>query len=73
MNQDNMHIHFDAEGDFLEIRFGPVKRSYDEYLGDDTFERRDRETDTVLGYAFYNVKKRQKQSPHDISVPMPRQ
>jgi len=66
-----LHIHYDAEGDFLELRFGEPTPSYDEYLGDDTFERRDKKTDRVLGYAFYNVKKRQEKLPQDIEVELP--
>lgn len=67
-----MHVHYDAEGDFLEIRFGEAKPSYYEYIGNDTLERRDRKTDAVFGYAFYNVKKREKRHPSDIAVPLPR-
>ncbi|MBI4149631.1 hypothetical protein HY491_04235 [Candidatus Woesearchaeota archaeon] len=66
-----MHIHYDAEGDFLEVRFGEPRPSYDEYVGDDTFERRDKKTNKVFGYAFYNVKKREKKQPQDIEVEMP--
>lgn len=72
MKQGKLHIHYDAEGDYLEIRFGQAKRSYDEYIGNDTFERRDRQTDGVFGYAFYNVTKRQEKEPSDIAVPLPK-
>jgi len=53
-----MHIYYDAEGDFLEVRFGKPTPSYYEDLGDDTFERRDEKTGVIKGYAFYNIKKR---------------
>ena len=66
-----MHIHYDAEGDFIEIRFGKPKPSYYEYVGDDTFERRDKKTNKVFGYAFHNVKKREEKQPHYIEVSLP--
>lgn len=66
-----LNIHYDAEGDFLEIRFGEPKPSYYEYIGDDTMERRDKKTNKVFGYAFYNVKSREQKQPHDIEVEIP--
>ncbi len=61
-----LHIHYDAQGDFLEVRFGKPKPSYFKDLGKDTFERRDEETNKLIGYAFFNVKKRK--IPQDIEV-----
>jgi len=64
-----MFIHFDAEGDFLEVRFGkPTPSTYDN-LGNDVFERRDNSTGEVKGYAFFNVQKRKQ--VQDIEVPLP--
>ena len=68
-----MHIHWDAEADHLEIRFGVVKPSYYEDIGNDVFERRDENTNKVTGYAFFNVQKKKKQVPQDIVVDMPSQ
>ena len=66
-----MHIHWDAEADHLEVRFGAPKPSYYEDVGDDIFERRDEKTNEVTGYAFFNVQKRKKQVPQDIVVDVP--
>jgi len=55
-----MFIHWDAEGDFLEVRFGKPTPSYYEDNGDDVFERRDEETGEVRGYAFFNFMKKKK-------------
>ena len=66
-----MFIHYDAEGDFLEIRFGKPSESYYEEIGDDVFERRDEKTDDVRGYAFFNVQKRKEKQPEDIEVDIP--
>lgn len=61
-----LRIHYDPEGDVLEVRFGKVTPSYYEDVGNDTFERRDEETDRVTGYKFFNVKKSQ-----EIEVDLP--
>ncbi len=66
-----MHIHWDSEADHLEVRFGQSKPSYYEDVGEDVFERRDEETNKVIGYAFFNVQKRKKQVPQDIIVDIP--
>ena len=65
-----MYIHYDPEGDYLEIRFGKPTPSYYEDLGDDRFERKDEKTGKVIGYAFFNVQKR-KAIPRDIEVELP--
>lgn len=36
-----MFIHWDCEGDLLELRFGKPTSSYYEAKGDDFFERHD--------------------------------
>ena len=69
--KEKMHIYYDAEGDFLEVRFGRPRPSVYEYIGNDTFERRDKKNGSVCGYAFYNVKKRQEKSPQQIEVEVP--
>jgi hypothetical protein len=66
-----MFIHWDAEGDFLEVRFGKPTASYYEDLGDDVFERRDEKTKKVTGYAIFNIQKRKNKSPQDIAVNIP--
>lgn len=63
-----MIIHWDAEGDFLEVRFGKPTAAYYEDLGNDVFERRDEKTGKMKGYAFFNVVKKAKKEPQDISV-----
>ena len=70
MNQ-KMIIHWDAEGDFLELRFGKPTPSYYEDVGEDVFERRDEKTGKVIGYAFFNVMEKKKVQPLDIVVDVP--
>lgn len=66
-----LHIHYDAEGDLLEIRFGKATPSYYEDLGNDTFERHDEKTGNIKRYAFFNVRKRKEHQPQDIEVLIP--
>ena len=68
--KEKMNIHYDSEGDYLEVRFGEPTEAYYEDLGEDTFERRDEKTGKVVGYAFFNVQKR-KEKIKDIEVEMP--
>mgnify|MGYP001597583850 CR=1 FL=1 len=67
MNQE-MHIYYDKEGDYLEIRFGEPTESTYEKIGPDTFVRIDRKTKEVKGYAVYNVQKGAGDSI-DIQIP----
>ena len=66
-----MFIHYDKEGDFLEVRFGQPTASYYENLGDDLFERRDEKTEQVKGYAIFNIQKRKESKIKDIEVELP--
>ena len=68
--KEKMFVHYNTEGDFLEIRFGKPTESYYEDIGDDIFKRIDEKTKKVRGYAFFNVKKRQEQQPKDIEIPL---
>ena len=66
-----MIIHYDPEGDFLEIRFGKPTPSHYEDLGDDTFQRIDEKSCEVKGYAFFNVQKRKNKQLKDLEVEIP--
>jgi hypothetical protein len=67
MNQ-KMHLYYDKEGDYLEIRFGEPTESIYEKIGADTFVRLDRKTKEVKGYVVYNVEKSSGASI-DIEIP----
>lgn len=56
--KSNLTIHWDKEGDFLELRFGKPTPAYYKDVGDDIFERRDEETEEIKGYAIFNFQKR---------------
>jgi len=68
-----MFIHWDPDGDFLEVRFGKPTPSYYEDKGDDLFERRDEESGQLKGYAFFNFLTRKRKVPKDIALNLPAQ
>lgn len=59
MEKPKLHIYYDSESDYLEIRFGKPTPSRYEKIGPDTFVRIDEETGEIKGYAIFNVKKSQ--------------
>ncbi len=65
-----MFIHYDPEGDLLEVRFGKPTPSYYEDLGDDMFERHDEKTKAVVGYAIFNVQKRKQNKDIEVDIPV---
>ncbi len=65
-----MAIHYDPEGDYLEVRFGEATPSYYEDIGDDVFERHDEETEEIRGYAIFNVKKRKELKDIEVELPV---
>ena len=70
-NKNKLNIHYDEEGDFLELRIGKATKSYFEDLGNDVFERKDEETGEIRGFAIFNFKKRaEKQMDIDVSLPV---
>lgn len=52
-----MHIYYDTESDYLEIRFGEPTESRYEKIGPDTFVRIDEKTEEKRGYAIFNIQK----------------
>lgn len=57
MKPPMLHIHYDAESDYLEIRFGLPTVSYYEKIDADTYVRKDEQSGEVKGYALFNVRK----------------
>ena len=68
--KSKMHIHYDQEGDFLEIRVGQPKEGHFNEVGDDIFERVDEKSGKVVGLAIFNFKKRT-QNMKDLDVSLP--
>ncbi len=62
-----MHVYYDEEGDFLELQVGEPRKGYFEELEEGIFQRRDSQTDEIIGVAIFGVKKR---SLKEIDVPV---
>jgi len=52
-----IHVYFDKESGYLEIRFGEPTESRYEKVGPDTYVRIDEETGEKRGYAIFNAQK----------------
>ena len=66
----NLHVHYDEEGDLLEIRMGDPTKGYMKSIGNDLFERIDEETGEIRGYTILNFKKRaEKTKSFDVLLP----
>jgi uncharacterized protein YuzE len=64
-----MNIYYDAESDYLEIRFGEVTESHYEKIAADIFARVDKKTREIVGYAIYNLKKNKSLKKLQIDIP----
>ena len=60
-----IRVWYDREGDFLEITFREAK-GYLREIADDIYERID-EAGNVLGYAFFNVTRHERQA---LTIPL---
>ena len=67
--KQKLTIHWDKEGDFLELQFGKPTTAYYKDAGDDLFERKDEETDEIKGYAIFNVQKRKQGKDLVVTLP----
>ena len=63
-------IHYDEEGDFLEIMFGEPRSDYGDHLSEDIVLFKDQETNEILGVGIFNFKKRAK-NLKDILAELP--
>lgn len=68
--RQKLRIHYDEEGDFLEIAVGKPSRAYAEEVAPGVFIRKDEKTDEVKSIGILGFKKRSKDM-HDIEVLLP--
>ena len=69
--KEKFMIHYDEEGDLLELRMGEPTDAYYKDLGDDVFERIDSKTGELKGLAIFNFKRRnEKQASIDLELPV---
>ncbi len=64
--QKKLHLHYDKESDFLELRIGHVQKGHFIPSGDECFERVN-EKGELIGFAIFNFTKR---SVHDVELPL---
>ena len=72
MKKDKLLVHYDPEGDLLEVVFGEPKPSYYEDIGDDVSVRKDEDTGEITGFSILNVKKREKKQQTSFEIPLPK-
>jgi len=69
--KNKLHIYYDEEGDFLELRAGKLTPSVYNDIGNDIFQRIDEKTKKVKGFAIFNFKKRtEKLKSIDVLLPI---
>mgnify|MGYP001577690122 CR=1 FL=1 len=56
MKKNKITLHYDEDGDYLEIYFGNIKDGYFREISDKYFERVDAKTGKIVGYAIFNWK-----------------
>ena len=67
---NQMNIHYDEEGDFLEIASGDISNCYFDNIGNGLFEIVDKKTKEVKGIAIFSFKIRTKNLQQlNISLP----
>ena len=65
-----MNLHYDEEGDFLEIVSGDISNCYFDNKGNGIFEIIDRTTNEVKGVAIFSFKARTK-NLEDLKLSLP--
>ncbi len=70
--KNKIHVHYDEEGDMLELRIGKPQQAYYEEINNGVFERRDERTNEWKGFAIFNFKKRSAKLK-DIQVKIPKE
>ena len=68
--KNKLHLHYDEEADFLELRVGKPTASVYEDIGDDIFKRIDEKSGEVKGFAIFNFKKITEKLK-GVEVPLP--
>ena len=72
MNGKKVHLHYDEEGDYLEIYFDKIKPGYFREIKDKYFERIDKKSGKVVGYTIFNFRGR-KNKFVDVEILIPKE
>ncbi len=68
--KEQMRVHYDEEGDFLEISIGKPTQCYAEEIEPGVFLRKDEKTDEVKSIGILRFKQRSKDI-QDIELKLP--
>ena len=68
---NKIKLHYDAEGDILDIFFGKPAKAISEEKGDDILVRKDPHTEKILGYTILNFLKRSKKEEKGFEFSLP--
>jgi len=69
--KDKLNIHYDEEGDLLEIQVGKPTPSYYDEIEDGVFKRIDEKTGKIKGFAVFSFRKRMhKNSEIMVKIPV---
>ncbi|MBI2672112.1 DUF2283 domain-containing protein [Candidatus Woesearchaeota archaeon] len=73
MKKEKLYLHYDEEGDMLEIRVGKPTISFMRDIGRDIFERIDEKTGKIKGFTIFNFKKRTEKKSISVTLPLKRE
>ena len=65
-----LHLWYDKEGDFLEFRTGVTGKGIFLPVGNECFERVDKKTGKVVGFAIFNFNKRFQKQHQELNLPV---
>ncbi|MEK6947618.1 MAG: hypothetical protein AABX19_00085 [Nanoarchaeota archaeon] len=68
MKTKKLTLHYDEEGDYLEVTIGKIRKGYFKKVKNDYFERIDEKTGNVVGYTIFNFTK--KKEFNEIELPI---
>ena len=71
MATPKLHIYYDPEGDYLEIRFGEPVHSTHHKIAPDFFARISDTTGETIGYSIFGVTKAVDRDPIEVDIPIP--
>ncbi len=70
MTKNRLKLWYDKEGDFLELIIGKPVKGYYRPLGNECYERVNKKTGKIVGFAVFNFTKRFPKASKEISLPV---
>ena len=66
--KNKKYIHYNREGDYLELNFGSSQKTYFKEIRKDILEKKDRKTSRAIGYKIFNFTKKSRDLECDIPI-----